>query len=849
MSENFQKRTAPKRNSRPAANGRKKAPVTRSVARTGEAARLSDGSVNLAELSRGKKPAHRTAAPPPKKSLPRRIFGTIGKVLMAGTLIAIITGCLVVGIFAVYVFGFIDSSMDGYDLLELQQDYSTTLYLTDPKTGERITEPPLAVLHGGENRIWVSYDEMAQNLRNAFVAIEDERFETHNGVDWKRTTAAFVNMFYNITDSSFGGSTITQQLVKNLTKDDSRSAMRKVREIMRAHTAERKYDKSIILECYLNTVDLSSGCWGVEVASEYYFGKKASELNLVESAALASIVKAPTHYNPIREAEANKDRRKLVLGKMLELGFISQSEYDEAVDAKLVTVGRQTDKKEEVNSFFVDAVIEDLRDQLIVAGYDSKAATSKVYTGGFKVDCTLNPAIQKIVSDYYANDKNFPRETHKYTGTKTDENGKTVTGTFSEGLESAMVIMDYQGHIVAMAGGRKKKTANREFNFATHAKRQAGSSTKPITVYAPGIEMNVFNYGTPYPNQPSGKVNGQSWPRNSGTAYGGSYTVQRALEKSLNTVAVKALIDLKLENSFDFATQKLHITTLVREGKDNDFGLPALALGGNSYGVTVKEMTAAYATFGNLGVYYRPATFSKIYDQHDNEVLPDHLDPEQAMGEDTANIMNEMLQKVVISGTGTGARFGGWPIFGKTGTATAKKDLWFVGGTPYYVAGVWVGFEHPYKTNTSTSTNQAIWRNIMTAIHKDLSMKSFPESEMCGYYKYCTASGMVATSSCPGTAMGWYKTGALKPCTKHKGTVVQPSKKPTPAGAASKASSGTSSTSSKATSTPPAATSSKPTGTQMPSAAPSQTPSVAPPPASVDPPASQDSPSQETASE
>ena len=816
----FKKKKPGARSGKPAAERRQpkqssKRPNSRSIgrgsAKAGAAsARSGDtGAIDLTSLvARTKTKKQLNEEKRAGQSRVRRAFGMAGKIFVAGFLIMVITGCLLVGIFAVYVFGFVDDEI-GYDLNELQQDYRTTIYEMDPKTGER--KGVLATLHGEQDRIWISRKDMPDLLCDAFTSIEDERFEEHNGVDWKRTAGAFVNMFYNIYDSQQGGSTITQQLIKNLTQDKGTNSMRKIREIMRAHKVEKMYDKEVILECYLNTIDLSSGCYGVEVAANFYFGKKASELSLVECAALASITKNPTLYNPVRNPEENKKRRDTVLWKMFELGKISEEEYTTAKETTLKIVATKTQKEAPVNSFFIDAVIEDVARELVAQEkLDSKAAISKVYTGGFHIECTVNTEMQAFVDKYYSTAKNFPSEKHSYKVTETDSDGNKKTVTKSEGLESGMVIMDYKGHIVAMAGGRKQKTVNREFNFATHAKRQAGSSTKPISVYAPAVEFNIVNYGTLIENQPVGKVDGKSWPR--GT-YGGSLTVAKALEKSTNTVAVRVLNKLSLQQSFDFVTQKMHISTLV-SGAENDLNLASLGLGGNHYGVTVMEMTAAYATFGNLGQYYRPTTFTRVYDQRGNLKLTEQIDGEQAMGEDTANIMNEMMQHVIESGTGTSAKFGGWPIFGKTGTATNSKDLWFVAGTPHYVAGVWVGFEHASTTSTSTKANQKIWKDIMSHIHKDLKVSDFPESVDCGYYNYCSTSGQLARSNCPVGGKGWYKnTSAL--CTKHSGNARSELKKPAAAGTESKTSSSVSSTTSKASSTAPS-TSSKPAASSNP---------------------------------
>ncbi len=768
--------------------------------------------------ARDEKRNHNSRKP---KSRAGRILGGIGKVFFTGFLIMIITGCLVVGAFAVYVLGFVDDEIP-YDLDELAQDYTTTIYEVDPTTQERVRV--LAELHGVENRIWVDNNQISKYMKSAVIGIEDERFETHNGVDWKRTAGAFVNVFFDVYDTQQGGSTITQQLVKNLTKDDDKSAMRKIREIMRARRVELKYDKDVVLTCYLNEIYLFHGCYGVETAANYYFDKRAEDLDIIESATLAAIIKDPTKYDPVRNPQNNKDRRKLVLKKMLQLESITQEEYDKYVDADLtLKLKTAEDADAPVNSYFVDTVIRDVAQQLVEQeGMDSAAALKKVYTGGYHINTTLNTKYQDMVDNVYSNKNNFPRDTHTYTWTETVD-GKSEKKSIKEELESAMVIMDYKGHIVAMAGARKPNTSNLGLCLATMGKFQAGSSTKPVTVYAPALENNLITYGSRFPNQPVSTVNGRQWPKNSGIGYGGSFTVQKALEQSYNTIAVRVLLELKEVNSYTYAKEKFHISTLVATGSNNDMNPAALALGGNTDGVTVLEMTAAFATFGNLGKYYRPTTFTAVYDQKDTKViLSDMKEPESALSEDTANIMNEILQTVITSGTGKTARMDPWPMFGKTGTATSKKSLWFIGGTPRYVAGVWLGFEHPYETNQGTSVNQNLWKKVMSAIHKDLPVEDFPQSELCGYYRYCTDTGQVASSKCPSTAKGWFRKEYAAPCKKHGGSALSELQKPaTVTGGGSTSSSATGSGSG---SSSKAASSSKPSGTS--SVAPSTTPSA-----------------------
>lgn len=689
---------------------------------------------------------------------------TVLRVLLSVFLVGLITTCLVVGAFAVYVFVFIDDTVHE-NLNELKLDFTTMVYVENPETGEYEEYQPL---HGEYNRKWVAYNELQasnndptydgipKQLADAFVAIEDERFYTHGGVDWKRTIGAFANMFLDFWSTNQGGSTITQQLVKNLTDDRDQNAMRKVREIMRARYLESEYSKDTILECYLNTISMAGGIYGVEVASNYYFDKPSNELTLVECAALASIAKEPERYRPDKHPNNNKDRRALVLGKMLECGFITQAEYDEAIDAELVVAANKDNVfNEEDNSYFIDALIEDVIDGLMEKyEMDESYASRNFYNGGYKIYATLDPEIQDILEAEYENMSHFPVS--------------SKTGAQSQ---SAMTVMDYNGHIVATVGGVGKKTGLREYNRATMSNQAPGSSIKPISVYAPALEYNIITYSSYYKDK---KINLGGWsPSNAYRGYYGTMTVAKAVELSCNTIAVQTLQDLSLESSFDFITNNMGITTLVKE-PEKDLNYSALALGGGYDGITVTESAAAFATFGNLGKYYKPTTYVKVTDQHNKVVLSYDAIPTVAMGEDTATIMNKILQRVIYEGSGTAKSVASFhseiKAFGKTGTSSNYYDRWFVGGTPYYVASCWYGFDQNEEINNRSEV-LVLWKNVMQQIHKDLPTKEFIDSQFVTRRKYCTDTGLVATANCTSTGTGYYKTSYMPTCTKHKGQV------------------------------------------------------------------------------
>lgn len=737
----------------------------------------------------------------------RRIWGRIGQVALTVFLVGTITGCLVVGVFAIYVFGFVDGTLD-FDLDNLNLKSTTIIYVTNEK-GEQVE---LQRLHDGTNRIWADPDEISPNVGNAFIAMEDKRFGDHEGVDWRRTFFAFVNMFTKQAQLQ-GGSSITQQLVKNLTGDDDVNPMRKVQEIMRAQYLEKHYSKDSILTAYLNRVFFGNNCYGVKVAANYYFNKEPIDLTVAESCALASIVKAPTGYDPYINPENNKTRREYGIRMLYEQGYISAAERDAAMEESknLKFIDHTTESKGaevQINSYFVDTLIENITYDLMEEyGYSKNHAESMLYSGGLRIYSTLKPEIQDILEKKYKTNSLFP-------------SFPSIKQKYNVEPESAMMIMDYSGHIVAVVGGRGEKTINRGLNRATQSKRQPGSSMKPLGVYAPALEYNLITYSsrTRDYSPTTVVINGVRKPYP--TNYGGSrgtnnmVTSQYAIMRSLNTVPARILMDLGYRKSFDFVTKNLGITTLVESAKNEngetltDLSISSLALGGPTYGLTVQEMTAAYATFGNLGKYYKPVTYTVVKDQDGRTVLEPHK-PTTAMGEDTALIMNKMLQTVVrgSNGTGGGARFGSWPIYAKTGTTSENKDFTFYGGTPYYVAGVWIGFDTPRTMpNSGSGAAVTVWRSVMTEIHKNLKLKDFPDTSSVSYRRYCTSTGLLATNACESTALGWFKNSYLVPCTTHPGRLREPATKPAPV----KETSSVASTSSKAASSSPAASSKPP---------------------------------------
>ena len=586
-------------------------------------------------------------------------------------------------------------------------------------------------LHGTENRIWVSIDNAPQNLVDAFISIEDERFLSHSGVDWKRTGSAVINQIFKYSATDFGGSTITQQLIKNITLDNSRTATRKIREIFRAIIIESKLSKKQILEAYLNTISLGNGICGVQVASNYYFNKEINELTLAECATLAAITKNPSKYNPVTGVEENILRRHVVLDKMLELGKITEQEYEQAYNENIVLDHTQEEDYEiEINSYFVDTLIQQVINDL-AEKYQCSAeiASTMFYNGGYKIYATVNPEIQTVMEKVYENiDKYFNQ-------TVTDKNGT------KSNVQSAMTVMDYNGHIVGIVGGVGEKTVNRGLNRAYNSPRQPGSTMKPIGVYALAIENNIVNYTSKLIDKPIDNYypDGQKGPKEWFGYYKGTVQLDYAIRKSMNAVPVRLLQEVGIDASYDFLVNKLQLKHLI----DNDKNLASLALGGCQYGITTTESAAAYAIFGNKGVYHTPTTYYKVLGPTGKTVLEYDKNGKQVISSSTATIMNHLLQGVVYGSEGTGSSIRGYnysmKVYAKTGTSSESNDLWLAAGTPYYVSSVWYGFDNPATIKNQGAAN-TVWKVIMKEIHSKLEKKAFEDSDDVfkkgiGYYK------------------------------------------------------------------------------------------------------------------
>ncbi len=757
------------------------------------------------------------------------IFGCFG--VIAGSIVAVMV--------SLYVVEATSEDDALLDLGSLKLSYTTILYAKNPTTGEYEEYERLV---DDENRIWVNYDDISQNMINAITAVEDDSFWEHSGVNYVRTVAAAVNEytpFAILGGGTQGASTITQQLVKNITNENEVDAMRKIREIFRAMALENRYSKEVIMEAYLNVFRLSGNIAGVEAASNIYFGKTASELSVTEAAMIAGITQSPVAYDPYNNPENCLERRNTVIYHMYRVGFLSEEEYDFAVEQPLglistsepvtteivvetedgelvetteeealenavegeetaeettsdVTVSVDDDgniiRTKSVYSWYTDMVIGDVIDDFVNnQGMTREAASDLVYNGGLRIylpiDLTLQESMDELYTDPAMYREFYPEmETEKVDFNNElilDENGETILVT----PQIAMVSVNMKGEIVAVVGGFDEKQDDRVLNRAVDSVRQTGSTMKPIGSYAPALDYNYIYYSKTYVDSPlpaSPETGDKPWPTNYGNTTSGNHiTVQSAIARSLNTIAVRVLDQFGVETSFDFLTESLQISSLYESLEMNgqimtDVGLAPLALGAMTEGIAPVEMAAAFSIFGNGGKFTTPHSYTSIEDFNGELVMEPVVTTTQAIKPETAMIMNKMLETVLTQagGTGYGMAPERIPAVGKTGTTSDDKDHWFIGVTPYYSTATWWGYDDPQELPWKGSDYDIhpptrAWEWVMNDAQADLEFMAFPTSENVVEMAYCTTSGMLAADGCP-RATGYYNRDSLPPvCTSN----------------------------------------------------------------------------------
>ena len=715
-------------------------------------------------------------------------------------LIVLICGVVFVGLLGDYLQNDILPEAENWSIEDYGVEETSFLYYVDSNGDIQ----QLQQIYTTVDRQWASLEEIPQALIDATVAIEDKRFYEHQGVDWITTVKACLNMFFG-GDSQFGGSTITQQLIKNSTDEKSVTVQRKVMEIFRAQFCEQKNTKDEIMEQYLNRIYLGRGCYGVKSAAAEYFGKELQSLTVAECASLISITNNPSLFNPYSEsvymykgeerdgAGRNRYRQMNVLSEMLDQGYLTQEEYDEAVAQEMVfkegiaeedkwtvcknescgyegirsqftnegenyycpACGTQatvsTDASQHVYSWFVDAVIIDVASALAENdGYEWESLDEKVQNvyleriqkGGYHIYTTLDMDVQEQVDAVYTDLSQIP------------------STTSSQQLQSAMVVIDNDtGDIVALSGGVGEKTDFFAYNRATQAKLQTGSSQKPVSVYAPAFESGKVSPATVIKDMPV-TYSGGAWPKNDNRKYNYARTIYSGIVSSVNTISVGTLDKIGYDYAFSFAKYNLGLNHLTESyelanGKTlTDVGRAPLALGALTVGATVREMSAAYATFASGGVYREPRLYTKVYDSQGNLVIDNEQESRKVLSDKTVNYMNYCLYNAANHGTGGAAIFAGQYIAGKTGTTSDNKDRWFCGYTAHYTAAVWCGYDQPEKISVGTNPAAQLWRKVMQPIHSGLPSEGLFNGNAFRSVGVCLDSGKIATAACQNDVRG-----------------------------------------------------------------------------------------------
>ena len=761
-----------------------------------------------------------------KKSVSRKRNSLISRTAMMGkrahvsfirVLFAVlITICVVVGCIGIGAFrGIIDNAPDVNDVDISPLGYATFLYDGDGNQLRKLTAP-------SSNRLPVSIDQIPTDLQHAVVAIEDERFYEHNGIDVRGILRAFVK---NITsgDLSEGASTITQQLLKNnvFTNWTNESTWlerftRKIQEQYLAVEIEKKInDKNVILENYLNTINLGAGTYGVQAAARKYFNKDVWDLNLSESATLAGITQNPTQFNPIEHPQENAKRRKEVLDHMIAQGYITQAQYDEVInddvysrirDAQIIN----SDTENTVYTYFEDELIDQvINDLMNIKGYTRTQAQNLVYSGGLSIYTTQDSQIQKILDEEYADPSNYPDyvqyaldyaltvknpqgEEENYSKEMlklyfqnedsefdllfdSQEEGQSYVDRYKESIladgstvvaervsfapqpQSSMSVIDqHTGYVKAIVGGRGEKTASLTLNRATDTTRQPGSTFKILSTYAPALNEKGMTLATTFEDEPYDYPDG-SPVNNASRSYNGTTTIRRAIQNSINVVAVKCLeevtpeLGLQYLDNFGFTTLA-HGTEADRDANGTvwtDANLP-LALGGLTNGVTNVELCAAYAAIANSGNYIEPLYYTKILDHNGNVLIEKTSAGRSVIKESTAWLLTSAMEDVVTQGTGTACQLDNMTVAGKTGTTDAYNDLWFVGYTPYYTCAVWSGFDNNEKLpEDARNFHKNLWKKVMTRIHEGLPDRDFEMPASVEKISICSETGLLPRAGCP----------------------------------------------------------------------------------------------------
>lgn len=746
--------------------------------------------------------------------------------------ITLVGFCLVIGI----IKGVIDSAPDISEVNIVPSGYATFIYDSDGNQLQKLSAP-------SANRMSVSIDKIPEDLQHAVVSIEDERFYEHNGIDVQGIIrAAFVGIS-NGFDFTEGASTITQQLLKNNVftnwmQEDGllESLKRKIQEQYLAVQLEKELqNKQVILENYLNTINLGAGTYGVQAASRKYFNKDVQDLTLSEASVIAGITQNPYKFNPITHPDYNAERREKVLRHMVEQGYITEEERAEALADDVysrIAAAQEIEKQQStIYSYFVDELTQQVVDDLVnKKGYSESQAYQLLYSGGLRIYTTQDPDIQKICDEEYNNPENFPAEVEygidwALSVTKADgstvnysqemmaayfrenedpnfdllfpseedaqnhvdaykaavmETGDTILAercNFIPEPQSSLTIIDqYTGYVKAIVGGRGKKTASLTLNRATDVKRQPGSTFKILSTYAPALDVKNMTLATVYTDGPTEYTNGRP-VQNASNTYRGDVTIRTAIIDSINTVAVQCITDITPQLGIEYL-KKFGFTTISDE---NDSYQP-LALGGIYNGVSNLELCAAYAAIANDGKYIKPIFYTKILDQNGEVILDNTPETTQAIKASTAYLLTSAMQDVVTEGTGTSTRLSNMVSAGKTGTTTSYRDIWFAGYTPYYTCAIWAGYDNNEVLPSEGiyhEYHKILWQKIMTRVHEDLPRAIFTAPSTVEKTTVCSETGKLPNLLCPRTFEYFAAdTVPTEICTVHK-LIITPTPTPT----------------------------------------------------------------------
>ena len=728
-------------------------------------------------------------------SLVKIAIGAAATVIM----IVLICGVVFIGTLGDYLQDDILTAAADWSLEDYDLERTSFIHYVDNNGDIQL----LQQIYTTTDRQWASLDDIPQALVDAAIAIEDKRFYEHQGVDWITTVKACLNMFFG-GDDQFGGSTITQQFIKNHTQEKSVTVQRKVMEIFRAQLFEREYDKDLIMEYYLNEIYLGRGCYGVKSAAAEYFGKELESLTVAECASLISITNNPSMFNPYATsvymykgeerdgAGRNRYRQLNVLDQMHEQGFLTDEEYEEAVAQEMVfkegiadedrwtvcenedcgyegtrnnfsgsgdtwycpicggITSVSTNASQHIYSWFVDAVIIDFASYL--AEQDGKSwdeldqggrnvYLDRIQKGGYHIYTTLDMDVQRQVDEIYGNLDNIP------------------STRSTQQLQSAIVVIDNEtGDVVALSGGVGEKNTFLGYHRATQAKLQTGSAQKPISVYAPAFESGKVTPATVFKDLPVTYEEG-NWPKNDNRKYQYARTVYQGIVSSVNTISVRTLDAIGAQYAYSFAKYNFGQDHLVETYETSwetksDVGQAPLALGALTVGATVQEMSAAYATFANNGTWREPRLYTKIYNSDGKLVVDNTQDTRKILSEKSVNYINYCLYNAANHGTGGAAIFRGQTIAGKTGTTSSNRDRWFCGYTDHYTAAVWVGYDQPEQINIGTNPAAQLWRKVVQPIHEGLDAVGLYNGNVFQTVAVCLDSGLKATEACHADARG-----------------------------------------------------------------------------------------------